>query len=81
MVKNFLNWMAASNRWKHLLLGLVIGLVADDAYCASLSGVCTAGAMELKDMQWGGKFDWIDFSLTMVGDFVGHLTRFLLWGK
>lgn len=79
MVKKIFNWIAESNRWKHLLLGVAIGAVANDAYCAFLTGACTAGAMEVKDKRLGGKFDWIDFGLTMAGVVVGHLIRFVVW--
>ena len=39
----------------------------------NVCGVLTAGALEYKDRAHGGKWDWIDFALTVVGAFVGGL--------
>ena len=32
-------WFKTSNRWKHLLGGLIIGMGADDIYCAAYAGI------------------------------------------
>lgn len=29
-------------------------------------------SMEWKDMQWGGRFDWVDLAFTASGGVVGH---------
>ena len=42
-------WFKTSNRWKHLLGGLIIGMGADDIYCAAYAGIGVAAALELKD--------------------------------
>ena len=42
-------------------------------FTAMYAGVLTAGALEYKDRAHGGKWDWIDFALTVVGAFVGGL--------
>lgn len=68
-------WMNESNRWKHLAGGLIIGAGANDLYCAAYVGIGVAGAMEFKDHQWGGKPDWIDFSLTVIGVAMGYGLR------
>lgn len=80
MLEKNIKCMVQSNRWKYLLLsiGIVIGTVADDAYCAFLACTCTAGATGVKQ-EWGGKPDWIDFGITLSGVVVGHLIRILLW--
>lgn len=77
-MKKILNWLRESNRWKHLA-GFFIGLLADDWYCAVLAGGSTAGAMELKDKQWGGQPDPIDFALTFGSCLAGHLVRSLIF--
>lgn len=69
------NWIQASNRYLHLLGGVLIGLGADDPYCAAYSGLGVASALELKDKMWGGKWDWIDWAITLVGVSIGHLIR------
>ena len=67
--------MNESNRWKHFAGGLIIGAGANDLYCAAYVGIGVAGAMEFKDHQWGGKPDWIDFSLTVIGVAMGYGLR------
>lgn len=68
------------SRIKHLCYGYLIGLGANDWYCAEYTGFGVAAALELKDYLWGGKPDWIDFTFTVVGVNLGYLTRFLvLW--
>jgi len=75
MFKNIINWFKESNRWKHLVGGVAVGLFANDAYCAAYAGVGVAGAMEFKDWQWGGKPDIIDFGLTVAGVAIGYGIR------
>lgn len=68
-------WLKSSNRWKHAVGGIIIGLGADSNYCAAYAGIGVAGALELKDKLWGGKWDWIDFCLTVGGVIIGRLIR------
>ena len=75
MVKNIIQWILESNRWKHLTGGILVGAGADDIYCAAYAGIGVAGALELKDYQWGGKPDWVDFTLTIVGVAIGYASR------
>ena len=58
------DWLRESNRWKHLLGGMVLGVLADGWYCAVLCGTTVGGALELKDWQWRGRPDLVDFGLT-----------------
>lgn len=74
-IKKAVQWLQESNRWKHVIGGLLIGLCALGWYCALYTGVLVAAALELKDRQWGGKWDWIDLGLTVGGVVVGHLIR------
>lgn len=78
MIKKIIDWFKQSNRWKHFVGGVAIGAGADDVYCAAYAGVGVAGALEFKDWQWGGKPDWIDFTLTVSGVAVGYTARYLL---
>lgn len=70
-MKKIIEWLKESQRLQHLALGAVYGLFADDWYCALYGGVGVAGALEFKDYQWGGKPDWIDFTLTLAGVMLG----------
>lgn len=65
-----INWFKQSNRWKHLLYGFLVAIIAGFAFTLG----CAAG-MEFKDKQAGGKWDWIDFSLTVAGGLAGLALR------
>lgn len=78
-MKKIIDWILASNRYKHLGFGYLIGLGADDWYCATYTGLGVSGALEFKDYQWGGKPDIIDFALTFAGVMLGYLTRYLIF--
>lgn len=77
--KTFIGWLKESDRWKHLTGGFLIGLGADDAYCAAYAGMGVASALELKDHLYGEGWDWKDWLCTVAGVIVGHLTRYALW--
>lgn len=77
-MKKILEWLKLSNRWKHLIGGVCIGLGADGDYCAVYTGLGVAASLELKDKLWGGEWDWIDFGLTMAGVGIGRIIRIAL---
>ena len=77
-MKKIWQWLKDSNRLKHLLLGVGVGLGADDLYCAEYVGIGVAGSLELKDYLWGGKPDCFDFTLTVVGVNIGYGIRMLV---
>ena len=77
-MKKLIAWLKSSNRWKHLVGGLLIGFGVNDAYCAAYAGIGVAGALELKDKLWGGAWDWVDFGLTVGGVAAGQSIRMLL---
>lgn len=68
-----INFLKQSNRWKHLLGGIIIGLLSNSIYCLCLSSIGIASALEFKDKQWGGLWDWIDWILTIIGSIIGYL--------
>jgi len=74
-MKKFWNWFKDSNRYKHFFGGVLIGLGADDVYCASYAGIGVASALELKDKLYGNEWDWIDWGCTVVGVAVGQALR------
>lgn len=77
-MKRLLSWIGESNRWKHLVGGIVIGCGADDTYCAVYVGLGVGATLELKDKLWGGKPDCIDFFLTFIGTLCGFGLRTLI---
>ena len=76
-MKKFINWFKQSNRWKHLLLGILIGIGSNSWYCTLYIGAGVSGALEFKDKQHGCKWDWIDFGLTYLGVIIGYCLRLL----
>ncbi len=70
-MKNVIEWIKQSNRWKHLLGGILVGLGSNDLYCAAYSGVGVASALELKDKLWGSTIDIVDWGITLVGVAIG----------
>lgn len=77
-MKKIWEWLKTSNRYKHLVGGMAIGLMADDWYCATLSGVGIASALEYKDRAHGGVFDWLDWGLTIAGVIVGYGFKWMI---
>ena len=73
-----IDWLFDSHRWVHIVIGLVLGVLADGWYCAGLCGGSVGGAMEGKDWQWGGKPDWVDFGLTLVSCIVSYYIKTLV---
>lgn len=81
----YFKWLLESNRPKHIIVGVLIGLVFgfDGAFVAAASA-------ETKDWLWngarGGKlgwlrgngFDWLDFWATIIGGVFGSFARFLI---
>ena len=51
-MKKIWQWLKDSKRLKHLLLGVGVGLGADDLYCAEYVGIGVASSLEFKDYQW-----------------------------
>lgn len=71
-------WLTESNRWKHLVLAICIGLWANSWYCAEYTGIGIASALEFKDKQYGNKWDWIDWLCTVAGATIGYAVRYIL---
>ena len=62
-------WLKESNRQKHLLYAIPIGLVF-----TILAVLGCAFGMEFKDKD-GNKFDWLNIAATMIGGAIGQLPR------
>ena len=68
-----MTWLKESNRNKHLLYAIPIGLIL-----TILAVIGCAFGMEFKDKQWGGKFDWLDIAATMIGGAIGQVLQVIL---
>ena len=77
-MKKLIDWLSDSHRCVHIVIGLVLGVLADGWYCAGLCGGSVGGAMEGKDWQWGGKPDWVDFLLTFGSCIVSYYIKTLV---
>lgn len=77
-MKKVIKWLKESNRYKHLIGGVLIGAGANSLYCAAYAGIGVAIALELKDRMWGGKADIIDWGLTVGGVAIGFGVRTLV---
>lgn len=63
-------WLTESNRQKHLLYGICVGVVF-----TILAVLGCAFGMEFKDKMYGNKFDWLDIAATMIGGLIGQLLQ------
>lgn len=77
-MKKLFTWLNESDRYKHLIGGIAIGAFANSLYCAAYAGLGVATALELKDKMWGGKFDFVDLSLTLAGVAIGYGVRIMI---
>lgn len=75
MKKRIMKWLSESNRWKHLAGGFVLGMANSGLYGAALTSLTAASCLEYKDKAWGGKWDWTDWTLTIVGGVLGAAIR------
>lgn len=60
-------WFKDSNRDKHFLYAIPCGLLGTILFAAGI-----ATGMEFKDKLYGNKFDWLDWTATMLGGLVGQ---------
>lgn len=79
-MRKVIEWLKASNRWKHLVGGAVVGAVMVNCIDSVMASALVGAAMEYKDKAWGGKFDWVDCSLTAVGGVVVAVIKWCLMG-
>lgn len=64
-----------SNRWKHFLYAIPIGLIL-----TILCVIGVAGGMEFKDKMYGNSWDWLDFGYTILGGAIGQILQaILIW--
>ena len=66
-------WLKESNRQKHFLYAIPIGLVF-----TILCVLGIASGLEFKDKQYGNQWDWLDWLATMLGGMVGQLLQIII---
>lgn len=62
-----MGYFLESNRWKHFLYAIPIGLLL-----TILCAIGVAGGMEFKDKEYRNKWDWLDFGFTVLGGLIGQ---------
>lgn len=68
-----MNWLTKSNRPKHILYGFIGALIGTILFTAGL-----AIGKEYADKKWGGEFDWLDISATLIGGIAGQIVQLLI---
>lgn len=63
-------WLQESNRQKHLLYAIPVGFLF-----TILCVIGIASGMEFKDKQYGGKWDWLDWIVTIIGGIIGQILQ------
>jgi len=66
-------FLKTSNRYKHLLGGFIVGLPALSAFAAIYAAIVAASCLELKDRLHGCQWDWLDWTLTVLGGIAASL--------
>lgn len=66
-------WLKESNRQKHFLYAIPIGLVF-----TILCVLGVASGMEFKDKEYGNQWDWLDWTATILGGLVGQLIQIII---
>ena len=73
MIDKVWQWLRQSHRLQHLVGGFAVGLLL-----GLMAAVSAGAAMEFKDWQWGGKPEWADCLMTVMGGCVGWGLRLLV---
>ena len=72
-IKTLKSYLLQSNRYKHLLYSIPVGLI--------FTILCVLGlatGMELKDKMYKDEWDWTDWKLTMIGGLIGQIIQIIL---
>lgn len=65
-----MNWLKESNRIEHLRYGYITA-----CFLSVLFTIGCAVGMEFKDLQYGGKFDFLDIAATALGGILGQIVQ------
>ena len=63
-------WLKRSNRNKHFLYTIPIGIVL-----TILCVIGLASGLEFKDKLYGNKWDWLDWLATILGGLIGQIIQ------
>lgn len=68
-----MKWLRESNRPRHILYGFLGALIGTLLFAVGL-----AIGKEYGDKAWGGEFDWLDISATLIGGIAGQIVQLLI---
>ena len=74
-MNKIISFLKKSNRYKHLIGGLLVGLCALSPWAAIYSAIIAASCLELKDKLHGCPWHCIDWLCTVFGG----ITAMLFW--
>lgn len=77
-MNKFIAFLKQSNRYKHLIGGLLVGFAALNPWTALYASVIAASCLELKDKLHGCPWDWLDWLLTVAGGIIFTVIWLLL---
>ena len=77
-MKKLLEWLKASNRYKHIIGGAVVALLAISVYGAIYTAVVAASCLEYKDKESGNVWDWADWACTVGGGAIGAVIIYII---
>lgn len=66
-MEKIISFLKESNRYKHLIGGLLVGLFAMSSWTAIYSAIVAASCLELNDKLKGYYWDWVDWLITILG--------------
>ena len=66
-MNKIISFLKESDRYKHLIGGFIVGLLALTPWTAIYAAVVAASCLELKNKLKGCYWDWLDWILTVVG--------------
>ena len=77
-MNKFFNFLAVSNRYKHLIGGFIVAALAGSFYAAVYAAVIAASCLELKDRLYGNPWDWLDWLCTLLGGVIAAMVFYAL---
>ena len=72
------NFLAVSNRYKHLIGGFIVAALAGSFYAAVYVAVIAASCLKLKDRLYGNSWDWLDWLCTLLGGVIAAIVFYIL---
>ena len=67
------SFLKKSNRYKHLIGGLLAGLCALSPWAAIYSVIIAVSCLKLKDKLHGCSWFWLEWACTVLGGFIAML--------